>query len=46
MQDKIKPAMDLLDEYNHPYDVVYTNFVETIVYDDKFETQRELELKS
>lgn len=34
MQEQIKPAMELLDKYNHPYDVVYTNFVGTIVYED------------
>lgn len=37
MQEKIKPAMDLLDKYNHPYDVVYTNFVGTIVYEDDWQ---------
>ena len=37
MQEKIKPAMDLLDKYNHPYDVVYTNFVGTIVYEDEWQ---------
>lgn len=33
----IEPAMALLDKYNHPYDVVYTNFVGTIVYEDEFQ---------
>lgn len=37
MREKIKPAMDLLDKYNHPYDVVYTNFVGTIVYEDEWQ---------
>lgn len=37
MLEKIKPAMDLLDKYNHPYDVVYTNFVGTIVYEDDWQ---------
>ena len=37
MQEKIKPAMDLLDKYNHPYDVVYTNFVGTVVYEDEWQ---------
>lgn len=37
MQAKIKPAMDLLDKYNHPNDVVYTNFLGTIVYEDEWQ---------
>lgn len=37
MQCKIKPAMELLDKYNHPYDVVYTNFVGAIVYEDEWQ---------
>lgn len=37
MVKHIEPAMALLDKYNHPYDVVYTNFVENIVYEDEFQ---------
>ena len=37
MRKKIEPAMALLDKYNHPYDVVYTNFVGNIVYEDEFQ---------
>jgi len=37
MQEKIKPAMDILDKYKHPYDVVYTNFVGKIVYEDEWQ---------
>ncbi len=37
MIEKIKPAMQLLEKYNHPYDVVYTNFVDEIVYEDEFQ---------
>lgn len=37
MQEKIRPAMEILDKYNHPYDVVYTNFVGTIVYEDEWQ---------
>lgn len=37
MQEKIKLAMGLLDKYNHPYDVVYTNFVGAIVYEDEWQ---------
>ena len=33
----IQPAIDLLDKYNKPYDVVYTNFVGTIVYEDEWQ---------
>ena len=37
MLRQIEPAMALLDKYNHPYDVVYTNFVGNIVYEDEFQ---------
>ena len=37
MLKHIEPAMTLLDKYNHPYDVVYTNFVGNIVYEDEFQ---------
>lgn len=37
MQEKIKLAMELLDKYNHPYDVVHTNFVGAIVYEDEWQ---------
>ena len=37
MQKVIAPAMQLLDKYAHPYDVVYTNFVGTIVYEDDWQ---------
>lgn len=37
MQQMIVPAMQLLDKYNHAYDVVYTNFVGEIVYEDKWQ---------
>ncbi len=37
MQGKIKPVMELLDKYNHPYNVVYTNFVGAIVYEDEWQ---------
>lgn len=37
MQQMIAPAMQLLDKYNHAYDVVYTNFVGEIVYEDKWQ---------
>jgi len=37
MLKKLEPAMGLLDKYNKPYDVVYTNFVGTIVYEDDWQ---------
>ena len=37
MMKHIGSAMVLLDKYNHPYDVVYTNFVGNIVYEDEFQ---------
>ena len=33
----IEPAISLLDKYDKPYDVVYTNFVGTIVYEDDWQ---------
>ena len=37
MFDRLKPAISLLDKYHKPYDVVYTNFVGTIVYEDEWQ---------
>ena len=37
MYEKLKPAIVLLDKYNKPYDVVYTNFIGEIVYEDKWQ---------
>lgn len=37
MLKQLEPAMKLLDKYSHPYDVVYTNFVGEIVYEDKWQ---------
>lgn len=37
MQEKISPAMEILDNYGHPYDVVYTNFVGNVVYEDEWQ---------
>ena len=33
----IRPAMWLLERYNHPYYVVYTNTPGEIVYEDKYQ---------
>lgn len=37
MQKVIEPAMQLLDKYMHPYDIIYTNFVGEIVYEDDWQ---------
>lgn len=37
MMKMITPAMWLLEKYNHPFYVVYTNFPGEIVYEDKYQ---------
>lgn len=37
MMRMINPVMWLLEKYNHPYYVVYTNFPGEIVYEDKYQ---------
>ena len=37
MRRKLEPAVKLLDKYRVPYDVVYTNFVGTVVYEDAWQ---------
>lgn len=37
MQEKIASAVRILDKYSHPYDIVYTNAVGTIVYEDDWQ---------
>ena len=37
MYEKLKPAIALLDKYNKAYDIVYTNFVGEIVYEDDWQ---------
>lgn len=37
MVEKLKPAIALLDRHQKPYDVVYTNFVGTVVYEDDWQ---------
>ena len=37
MVKRIEPAIALLDKYNKPYDIVYTNFAGTIVYEDDWQ---------
>ncbi len=43
MIEKLKPAITLLDKYQKPYDVVYTNFVGTIVYEDNWQIAVQVE---
>lgn len=37
MLERLKPAMEMLDKYHKPYDMVYTNFVGTIIYEDDWQ---------
>ena len=37
MIEKLFPLMNLLEKYNVEYDIVYTNFVGIIVYEDEFQ---------
>lgn len=37
MLEKIAPAEALMDKYEQPYDIVYTNFVGNIVYEDDWQ---------
>ena len=37
MQRIIEPAVRILDKYGLPYDIVYTNCVGTIVYEDEWQ---------
>ena len=37
MLKMIRPALWLLERYNHPYFLVYTNFPGEIVYEDKYQ---------
>ncbi|MBQ8397623.1 MAG: hypothetical protein IJX53_05415 [Clostridia bacterium] len=37
MLEHIQPMIDLLDKYNIPYDIVYTNHVGKIIYEDDYQ---------
>ena len=37
MLEKIQPLIDLLDKYDIPYDVVYTNYIGKIIYEDEYQ---------
>ncbi len=43
MLEQLVPALRLLDRYQHPYDVVYTNSVGTIVYEDEWQVAVKVE---
>ena len=43
MIEKLKPAIALLDKHQKPYDVVYINFVGTIVYEDDWQIAVQVE---
>lgn len=43
MVEKLKSAIALLDKYQKPYDVVYTNFVGTIIYEDDWQVAVQVE---
>jgi hypothetical protein len=37
MLEMLQPLMDMMDKYNKPYDVVYTDFPGRIVYEDEYQ---------
>ena len=37
MLEHIQPLIDLLDKYNILYDIVYTNYVGQIIYEDDYQ---------
>jgi len=37
MMRYMKPMLWLLERYNHPYDIIYTNFPGNIVYEDEYQ---------
>ena len=43
MLRKIEPAVRLLDKYEHPYDIVYTNFIGTVIYEDEWQVSVRVE---
>ncbi len=43
MLEILKPAIALLDKHQKPYDVIYTNFVGTIVYEDEWQVAVQVE---
>ena len=43
MVEKLKPAIALLDSHQKPFDVVYTNYVGNIVYEDDWQVAVQVE---
>ena len=43
MYKKLQPAIALLDKYEKAYDVVYTNYVGTVVYEDNWQVAVKVE---
>ncbi len=43
MLSKLEPAIALLDKYEKVYDIVYTNFVGTIIYEDTWQVAVKVE---
>ncbi len=43
MVEKVKPAIALLDRHQKPYNMVYTNFVGIIVYEDDWQVAVQIE---
>jgi len=37
MMTKLMPLLDLLEKHQYPYDIVYTNHVGKIVYEDEYQ---------
>lgn len=37
MLEKLGPVMTLLEKYNRPYDIVFTNYVGTVVHEDRWQ---------
>lgn len=37
MLEKLQTACKLLDKYNHAYDIVYTDYVGKILYEDDYQ---------
>lgn len=43
MLDRLQPILELLDKYRRPYDVVYTNYVGEVVYEDVYQVAVKVE---
>ena len=37
MLEKIRPLMEILDKYHVPHDIVFTDYLEKIVYEDEYQ---------